>query len=276
MTIVENDEVRNGKPHIEGTQITVDDVYKFLNEQNLSTEEITSRWDITEEQLEEAIDYIDDHTEMVKQIIRDDQKAVEEVKKTWKERMRENERERQERIGNELHLISGYNPETYSKPVMMVSTVYSPSEKQGERKRNSTAILFGEALNYHHLMAKVFMTSRQRDVTEIDNEILPVSDFIEIESHDSWMEAWLFHRDVVTNLGPEKYDNLFEEYCPKFLKDHVDMETPRNKVKKLRSQDEEELQRKFNSLVDREGDTSVVDEAEEIVRAYREVVESDD
>lgn len=200
--IIENEEIRFGKPIIKGTRICVHDVYQWAS-QGLKVSDICNRWNLTEEQVITALDYADDNKDEIKSIIREqNQKFI--------------ERKEGSQISSGVNLLSIYTPDTYRKPLMLISTVYGTNSFLD--KGNSTAILFGEALNREHLLSKIFMTHKQREVTVLDNETLEVSDFKEIKPHNTRKSAIDFHSKFVENLNREKYQELYEEYCPEELK----------------------------------------------------------
>ena len=113
-----------------------------------------------------------------------------------------------------LNLISGYAPDSFLKPVMLISTVFS-KEKGGER---STAICFGEALNRFHLMEKVFVQKTCYERAGWGNPRENVSGFIIIKKHKTWKEAYKYHIKLITELNWEKYLRLYEKFCPDKIK----------------------------------------------------------
>ena len=200
--IIKDEKIRFGKPIIKGTRICVHDVYQWAN-QGLKVSDICERWELNQEQVVTALDYADENEDEIKSIIRE-------------QRQKLLERKEGERISSGVNMLSVYTPETFRQPLMLISTVYGNGDLR--IKGNSTAILFGEALNREHLMAKVFMTHKQEQVTKVENDLLEVSDFKELKPHNSRKSAIDFHSKFVENLNREKYQELYEEYCPEELK----------------------------------------------------------
>lgn len=178
-------------------------IYMWANH-GLRVEQLCERFDLSESEVNKALDYAEDNEKEIEKDIREEEEIFlgEENK-----------------VGSRVNFISVYTPDTFLKPILLISTVYGNSNL--EEASNSTAILFGEALNKDHLLAKIYMTHRQRTVTEVDNETLKVSEFYEVKPHNSRKSAIDFHSKFIENLNIDKYEKLYERYCPEELKRKV-------------------------------------------------------
>ena len=107
------------------------------------------------------------------------------------------------------NLISGYAPETFLKPVILVSTVFG-----GIGEERSTAICFGEALNRMHLMEKVFVSKNCYERAGWGDPRKDVTDFIIIKKHKTWKDAVNYHVELAGNMNWKKYHFLYNKYFP--------------------------------------------------------------
>ena len=126
-----------------------------------------------------------------------------------------------------LNLLSGWAPETFLEPVILVSTVFALKKGTGTR---STAVCFGKALNRHHLLGLIFTSEEcyKRAGWELPSKL--TSKFIEIKKHKTWDAACKFHLKLITE--PEKsYWKLLEKHCPKNLRDTVKFKNQMKKKK---------------------------------------------
>ncbi|MDY6774096.1 MAG: DUF433 domain-containing protein [Candidatus Nanohaloarchaea archaeon] len=57
MTIIQNENIRVGKPVIEGSRVAVEDVVESFYERGRSREEVAEAYNISEEEVEEALRY---------------------------------------------------------------------------------------------------------------------------------------------------------------------------------------------------------------------------
>ncbi|MDY6768822.1 MAG: DUF433 domain-containing protein [Candidatus Nanohaloarchaea archaeon] len=57
MTIIQNKNIRVGKPVIEGSRVAVEDVVEAFYERGKSREEVAEAYNISEEEVEEALRY---------------------------------------------------------------------------------------------------------------------------------------------------------------------------------------------------------------------------
>jgi uncharacterized protein (DUF433 family) len=67
MTIVSKSDVRDGEPHIEGTTVTVHDVYTAYARDGLEPAEVASDYDVALARVHEAISYYYDHSEAMRE-----------------------------------------------------------------------------------------------------------------------------------------------------------------------------------------------------------------
>ena len=63
--IVKTPEVLHGKPRIEGTRIGVFQIGELVRQNGWSIEDVTEQFDIDREQIQAALDYYDDHPEVI-------------------------------------------------------------------------------------------------------------------------------------------------------------------------------------------------------------------
>ncbi len=112
---------------------------------------------------------------------------------------------------NARNLLSGFAPDTFLRPVILISTIFMGKER-------STAICFGDALNRHHLMEKVYVQKSCYERAEWGDPRKDVSDFIVIKKHKTWKEAYKYHRKLIEGLDDNSYYSLYGKYCPKELK----------------------------------------------------------
>lgn len=63
--IVKTPDVLHGKPRIEGTRIGVFQLGELLRQQGWSTEDISQEFDLDREQVQVALEYYDDHPEVI-------------------------------------------------------------------------------------------------------------------------------------------------------------------------------------------------------------------
>ena len=63
--IVKTPEVLHGKPRIEGTRIGVFQIGELVRQNEWSIEDVTEQFDIDREQIQAALDYYDDHPEVI-------------------------------------------------------------------------------------------------------------------------------------------------------------------------------------------------------------------
>ncbi|MDY6769838.1 MAG: DUF433 domain-containing protein [Candidatus Nanohaloarchaea archaeon] len=57
MTIIQNEDIRVGKPVIQGSRVAVEDVVEAFYERGKSQEEVAEAYNISEEAVEEALRY---------------------------------------------------------------------------------------------------------------------------------------------------------------------------------------------------------------------------
>jgi len=57
MTIIQNEDIRLGKPVIEGSRVAVEDIARSFYEKGKSREEVAEGYNISEEEVEEALRY---------------------------------------------------------------------------------------------------------------------------------------------------------------------------------------------------------------------------
>jgi uncharacterized protein (DUF433 family) len=57
MAIIQSDKIRSGKPVVQGTRVAVEDIVETFYELDRSVEEVASDFDISVEQVEEALRY---------------------------------------------------------------------------------------------------------------------------------------------------------------------------------------------------------------------------
>jgi len=111
------------------------------------------------------------------------------------------------------NLISGYAPNTFLKPVILISTIFG-----GKGEERSTAICFGNALNRFHLMEKVFVSKKCYERAgwgdpRPKSGIEAVSEFIVIKKHKNWNDAKAYHMKLMDSLCWEKYLEMYDKYC---------------------------------------------------------------
>jgi len=111
------------------------------------------------------------------------------------------------------NLLSGYAPDTFLKPIMLVSTVFC---KLGQER--STAICFGDTLNRFHLMGKVFVAKECYKRAGWGDPRKDVSKFIVIKKHKTWKEAYQYHIKLMGTMNWDSYFALYTKYCPLKLK----------------------------------------------------------
>jgi len=63
--IVKTPDVLHGKPRIEGTRIGIFQVGELVNRQGWTVEDLISEFELDEEQARVALDYYDEHPELV-------------------------------------------------------------------------------------------------------------------------------------------------------------------------------------------------------------------
>lgn len=107
------------------------------------------------------------------------------------------------------NLISGYAPDTFLKPMMLISTIFG-----NPREERSTAICFGEALNRTHLMEKVFVSKNCYEKAGWGDPRKDVTDFIVIKKHKTWEDAVDYHIELAGNLNWKNYYALYNKYFP--------------------------------------------------------------
>ena len=111
------------------------------------------------------------------------------------------------------NLLSGYAPDSFLKPVILISTL-----RDGEEAKWSTALCFGKALNRDHLIEKAFAEKACYERAGWGDPREDVSDSIIIEEHKGWQEACTFHLELINKLCWEYYLEIYQKYCPEDLK----------------------------------------------------------
>lgn len=111
------------------------------------------------------------------------------------------------------NLLSGFAPDTFLKPVILISTVFG-----GTKQERSTAICFGKALNRFHLMEKVFVAKECYKRAGWGDPMKGVSEFIIIKKHKTWKEAYQYHIKLMEAMDWDSYFSLYDKYCPEELK----------------------------------------------------------
>lgn len=115
-----------------------------------------------------------------------------------------------------MNLISTFAPETFLKPVLVISTVFADGIEGGITE---TAVCFVEALNGQHALSIIY-----GDKSEHGKK----TDFIPIQQHKTLTEALKYHDSlakVLRNgcskkkwaLGTEKYFEIYHRFYPKEL-----------------------------------------------------------
>jgi hypothetical protein len=120
-----------------------------------------------------------------------------------------------------MRLITPFAPNTFLRPVIVIDTVYV------EGDCCETAVLFNNALNANHGLA--FAADEVRRIEKLLGR-KKVSTFIPIKQHASEGEAIAYHLAMARQLkngGTDEqwaesmplYNELYEKYCPDYLKD---------------------------------------------------------
>lgn len=112
-----------------------------------------------------------------------------------------------------MNLVSTFAPNSFLKPVIVISTIFKLNSKE-------TAVCFVEALNGNHALKVLFS-----DHTEPTEK----SEYVKIKSHRTIQEAVKFHTEISKkmrngcsesnwNKGMKIYNPLYEKYCPASMK----------------------------------------------------------